>query len=320
VATQQQLQNMADYLNVSVWSAYTRIVASKRFSLVAERGGLIPPDVAAVAMALLEYEKATYGNLVNNRILPVDATVTAEIRKKQDLPSGVSVATPFVEHLRMLDAAEIIRDEWVWHDMPPELYLINRPGLSAAERQILTDLGFADALAMQQSGRKAYKANLEAVAKADALRATYTPKFDPILVAGIVNLVSYLVVGGLIAWTVYKLVDAVTYRWRNAKEWEIEKQKADNTAGALRIQTIQAEANQQLLLAHCGPTAAEPWGEDECAAVLGRLNAIQPVTDPPPGPPLPVSCGFANCWPYALVALGGGAVIGGYLAKRRGWV
>lgn len=321
---------ISDYLNKSVWSSYSRINASQRFRVVADGGVLIPPDVAQVSMAMLGYQKTIYGDLVNGLLLPNDAVLTEQYNRNLPhgaaaLPAGTTFLTPFKDHRDVLDAAEIIRPEWVWHDMPAELYLINRPGLDPALRQVLLDLGYGEAAARKAAGQPVYVPSAEAIVLADAKRAMLVPKVWSGWAAywtarGLLSLLGVVVGVGAAIYAGLRLIDTVFYRIKMAPHWENEKRKADNTAEGNRIQMIKAETAQEMLKQHCGVGAVEPWAEERCAGILGSLAAINPVTDIPAGPPVPSSCGFSNCWPWALLGLGGGALVGGWVAKKRGWV
>lgn len=328
--TRDQKQ-IADFLNVSVWSAYTRINASQRFRVMADGGLLIPPDTAAVAMALLDYEQESYGNLVNGLLLPVDDELTASYAQSHPvgaspIPEGSTFMSPFQDHYGALQAAEVIHDEWVWHDMPAELYLWNQPDLDPVTRQLLVDLGYAEAFRMFEAGEKVYNFDAAKAAMADDARARLITKIDPATIVGIGACAQWLARGlGLVAaaafagWFVYRIVDTVLYRVKNSEEWANARESLAQTKRAQEMQVVQIESTEQALKNCEARVELGLATQAQCSAIATSLARIEPVV-PAPNVPQFSSCGFSNCWPWALLAMGTGAVIGGVVAKKRGWV
>lgn len=332
MATSAEQKRIANYLNLGVWSSASRINASAQFEVLAAHDMLIPPDVAAVSMALLEYEKSSFGRMVNGLLLPNDAALTEWYAASRPegapaLPSGTSFLQPWQDQLDQLNAAAIVPDEWVWHDMPSELYLINDPALSPVERQILADLGFADAAAAHAAGQKVYTANPEAIALADANRSALTAKVGAAAVRATIwsfakltgKILGYALVPAFGALIIWKTVGACLDRWVHGDQWKAEASKAEsqrlaNQQVLLRTQALAADLERCREEAAAGLRTVESC--DDMARALGQL---QPVVTPEGVPSLP-SCGFTNCWPYALLALAGGGLLGYGIAKKKGWI
>lgn len=331
-------QQVSDRLNEAVWSTYVRINTAARYDILVQNGILIPPDLAAVSMVLLDDRKRVYGDLVNGLLLPNDAAVTEEVSRKYPggVPAGVSVLSPFKDHLDVLNSLPVIRDEWVWHDMPEDLYVINRQDLDPATRQVLLDLGYGAALERRLSGAPVYKADPAAVAAADEARSKLMSKWhamsgfsgfgsfgqvDPLsfwlTVRTVLSVLATVAIGGAVLYAGLRIIDAVVYRIKHSREWDLKLRQEQNVADFNKIQLIKVERlDEQLKNCEAG-IAAGLHTEEECARIAQQLAAIEPAKSPDysrvPG------CGFSNCWPWALLGFGIGAVGGSMIAKKRGW-
>lgn len=317
--------NLAELTNLGLWVAGSRIYASYRMA-VAGQGGAIPPDVAAVVTVLKQRETSRFGEFVGSlRLLDGGINEAYARRRRRDMPAvppGQSILDPVYYQYTLLQGAPEIEDEWVWHDMPAELYVANDPTITDEERAILQDLlpEYGIAAEGKAAGRFAYTVDPVAAALAKDIREEVLPSIEGFGVPKVVNPATIRIameIGRLVLWGLGVLVGGgIVIEYLKNRPAVAE---AENRARELAQVSAQNQARIEMtrrLFDYCAKrleTGAAVLAD--CNRIREQLGALEPVARPTA---LPAACGFGACWPWALGFGGLGLYVGHKVARRYG--
>jgi hypothetical protein len=320
--------NMAELTNLGLWSSGSRIFAGYRMAILGQNGA-VPPDVATVVTVLQQREQSRFGEFVGT-LRTFDAEINEAYRqqRKRDMPivpPGQSVLDPIYNQHLLLQGTPSIQDEWIWHDMPPELYVVNDPNISSEERAILQDLmpEYAMSATKAAAGEKVFVADPMLIASAESIRKDLLPgvsgfgvtKFAAAPVIQIAR-----VIGPMVLWGLGIIfAGSIIVNWLKGRA---AVQAQENASRELAAKIAQNQAKIELtrrLFDYCMDRAETGTSTlMDCNKIREQLGGLEPLETPaglPSG-----GCGFGSCWPWAIAGAGVGVLVGYTVAKRYGLV
>lgn len=318
--------NMADLTNVSLWTSGSRIYAGYRMA-VAGQGGSVPPDVAAVVTELQRREQSRFADFIGT-LRQMDAPLNEAYMKNRTrdmpvIPAGQSVLDPIYYQNFMLQGTPEIEEEWVWHDMPQELYVANDPNLSDEERAILQDLmpGYTVAANKAAAGEKVYVADPSAIALAKSIRESVLPNASGFGVSKVVSPATIEMAATIGKWVVWGLAilfgGTAIVEWLKGRPAVAEQENRAKELAQIASQNQTKIEMTRRLFDYC-VKRLELGGTQlaDCNRIREQLGGLEAVAKPPGLPT--TGCGFGSCWPWALAGGGLGLLAGHWAAKRWG--
>lgn len=293
--------------DLGLWSSASRIQNSRRLALLGDAGA-IPPDVAAVAMELRRREIASFGEVIaclREYDTAINEYYNVNRGNNPPLAEGQSALDPIYRQYVVLAASPVIEQSWVWHNMPNELYMVNRLGeLTEEEKQILQDLGYYAAGTNSWEGYAPYSADPAEIQSAKAYQELLgtDAQGKSLAVTIIWSVGSILLAGGIIG---------VVYRYfadLPARETAAVAEQAN--AFRNKQNMLRAEMDAQLF-SYCMMKVQNGTGSaEECSRIRTHMGQYEMYTSPEEV--AGSGCSLWSLWPLGL----GGLLVGGLIGRK----